>query len=130
MDKPFKPRTKFLAKAHILYYLSGDTLIADLDIGWGITLKERKVRLANIVCPDPESDEGIESTKFVESLMPIGSVINLTSVENPLRTNRTLGLMYINGEDVSKMMINSGHAVPFRRSEDHRRTTEIVTEYT
>jgi micrococcal nuclease len=59
--------------------VDGDTVDVDIDLGFGVTLKDERVRLLGIDAPETrtrdlqEKERGLEAKKFVELMLPLGS---------------------------------------------------------
>ena len=115
MDKdPYIYRIRSIAKV-----VDGDTIDADIDLGFDITLSKR-IRLAGIDTPESRTKDeyekklGLESKEWLKKHLE-GAKDILIKTELPDSTEkygRIIGHLYINGEEISvnNKMINEGYA--------------------
>lgn len=115
----------WIVPARIVSVYDGDTLTvnADLerrvtDLGWHLTLEQRitsliHVRLAHINAPELGTPGGLEARDFLRTLFDPKAelILNSHSLD---KYGRTLGTITLpDGRDVSQVMLDSGHAVPY-----------------
>jgi micrococcal nuclease len=115
MDKdPYIYRIKSITKV-----VDGDTIDADIDLGFDISLTKR-IRLAGIDTPESrtkdayEKNLGLESKDWIKNRLEFAKDI-LIKTEKPDSTEkygRIIGHLYINGEETSinNQMIADGYA--------------------
>jgi len=115
MDKdPYIYRIRSIAKV-----VDGDTIDADIDLGFDITLSKR-IRLAGIDTPESRTKDeyekklGLESKEWLKKHLE-GAKDIIIKTELPDSTEkygRIIGHLYINGEELSinNQMINEGYA--------------------
>lgn len=115
MDKdPYIYRVKSITKI-----IDGDTVDADIDLGFDISLTKR-IRLAGIDTPESRTRDayekklGLESKDWIKNRLEFAKDI-LIKTEKPNSTEkygRIIGHLYVNGEDVSinNQMIVEGYA--------------------
>jgi micrococcal nuclease len=115
MDKdPYIYRIKSITKI-----IDGDTIDADIDLGFDISLTKR-IRLAGIDTPESRTRDayekklGLESKDWIKNRLEFAKDI-LIKTEKPNSTEkygRIIGHLYVNGEDVSinNQMIAEGYA--------------------
>jgi micrococcal nuclease len=115
MDKdPYIYRIKSITKV-----VDGDTIDADIDLGFDISLTKR-IRLAGIDTPESRTRDayekklGLESKDWIKNRLEFAKDI-LIKTEKPNSTEkygRIIGHLYVNGEDVSinNQMIVEGYA--------------------
>ena len=66
-------------RVEVTRVVDGDTIDVDIDLGFGVTLTNQRVRLAGIDAPETrtrdlvEKAAGLKTKEFVEQLMPVGS---------------------------------------------------------
>jgi len=111
---PYIYRIRSIAKV-----VDGDTIDADIDLGFDISLSKR-IRLAGIDTPESRTKDeyekklGLESKEWLKKHLE-GAKDILIKTELPDSTEkygRIIGHLYINGEEISvnNKMINEGYA--------------------
>lgn len=105
--------------------IDGDTVDVHIDLGFGVWLKNERVRLEGIDAPEvrtrdlEEKERGLSSKAFVERTLPVGSKQRLKSVGFNGKYGRILGtfILYDSLEDrwtnLSEMLLAQGLAVPY-----------------
>lgn len=104
---------------NILKVVDGDTIDADIDLGFSISL-EKRIRLAGIDTPESRTTDayekklGLEVKEWLKERLNFAKDI-LIKTELPDSTEkygRIIGHLYINGEEVSinNQMIVEGYA--------------------
>lgn len=105
-------------RAHIVSIYDGDTLRADVDLGFGIWQAGQKFRLYGINTPEvrgPERPEGIKVRDWLRNVLPDGSVAYIRSIKDTTgKYGRFLGLIYLEAEDMladdySPEQLSQGH---------------------
>ena len=67
-------------RVEVLRVVDGDTVDVDIDLGFGVTLTNQRVRLAGIDAPETrtrdlaEKAEGLKTKAFVEDILPVGTL--------------------------------------------------------
>lgn len=108
--------------------VDGDTVDVDIDLGFDTWLHNQRIRLSNIDAPEvrtrdlEEKAAGLESSAFVESLLPVGSKQILLSREYQAergKYGRIIGTFRVydapadNWTTLSELMIKEGFAEPY-----------------
>lgn len=105
--------------------IDGDTVDIDIDVGFGIILKSRRVRIAGINAPETrtrdliEKQFGLASKKRAEELLPVGSKqVLLTKLDEDGditegKFGRILADFEIDNSCFSDIMLQEGHAVSY-----------------
>ena len=118
MDRdPYIYRIKSITKV-----VDGDTIDADIDLGFDISLTKR-IRLAGIDTPESrttnlkEKAMGLESKEWIKKALE-GAKDILIKTEKPDSTEkygRIIGHLFINGQETSlnNQMITSGYALAY-----------------
>ena len=118
MDKdPYIYRIK-----NILKVVDGDTIDADIDLGFSISL-EKRIRFAGIDTPESrttnlkEKSLGLESKEWLKKALE-GAKDIIIKTEKPDSTEkygRIIGHLFINGQETSlnNQMIAEGYALPY-----------------
>lgn len=103
----------WVVPAVILSVHDGDTITVRVDLGWHLTLEMLHVRLAHINAPELVTPEGKAARDYLAALVPIGSLVTLTS-HSLDKYGRTLGTLTLaDSRDAGVEMLASGHAVPY-----------------
>ena len=111
-------------KVNILKVVDGDTVDVDIDLGFGVWLRNERVRLAGIDAPESRTSDAVEKVfgqaakDRVSSLL--GAEATLISQISKSGDNikgkfgRIIGnFKTINGEVVADVLMNEGHAVAY-----------------
>lgn len=91
----------------------GDTITVDIDLGFGIILKDQKLRLYGINAPElkgKDKEKGKESRNYLNSILSAYLTIK-TYKDKKEKYGRWLADVYNDrGEHLNAMMVESGHA--------------------
>lgn len=108
---------KYIYKAIVKSVLDGDTVKVDVDLGFGIWLKDQNVRLIKINAPEIKGDSkslGIKSKERLSEILLNKEIKLETSKDKKEKYGRWLGLITINinNEDVciNDLMVSEGYA--------------------
>jgi micrococcal nuclease len=97
----------------------GDTLRADIDLGFGVILADQSLRLLGIDTPEikgVERPQGIISRDFVVERIPVGSYITMTTVKDRKeKFGRYLATVYYGEKqkNLNEELLSSGMATPY-----------------
>ena len=106
--------------------VDGDTVDVDIDLGFGVWLRDERVRLTGIDAPEirtrdlEEKAAGFASKEFVESILPEGSKQVLISRDFKGKFGRILGTFKAYDHkrgawsDLSEIMLEHGYAVEYK----------------
>ena len=100
--------------------VDGDTIDVIVDLGFFI-MKKVRVRLLGVDAPETRTKDvemkkaGIKAKEFVQVYLSQNpDSIEMKLVSKKLDSfGRALGYIYVNGEDLSEILIKHGHAKPF-----------------
>ena len=108
-------------KAKLLRVIDGDTVDAEIDLGFGVYMKQR-VRMFGINTPDSrskdtdEKEKGLASKQRLTELLTREFVIE-TILNKRSKCGRVLGILYIENADskinVNEQMVADGFAVEY-----------------
>ena len=108
--------------AKLIRIYDGDTVWVDLDLGFGIWLRNQAIRLKGINTPEvrgSEKAEGIRSRdKLGELLWRDSFLIIKTSKDNQRgKYGRILGEIFIKSEErsVNQILLDEGYAVEYMK---------------
>jgi micrococcal nuclease len=103
-------------KAIVKSIYDGDTIRADIDLGFGVILSDQSLRLLGIDAPEVRGEErpqGLASRKFVVERIPVGSEITITTVKDRKeKFGRYLATIFYGNDakNLNEELIAYGHA--------------------
>jgi len=110
----------------IRYVVDGDTVDADIDLGFGVWLRDQRIRLYGIDTPESRTRDlteklfGFAAKDFVKNYLPVGSkqilktFIGKDGEDMRGKFGRILGDFFINdGKMLVKTMITEGYGVAY-----------------
>ena len=112
-------------RATVIRVVDGDTVDVDIDLGFGIVLKDERVRIMGIDTPESRTSDRVEklfgklATTRVEELLQGGDEVLLKPEVNKHgedmkgKFGRILGDFIINGRMLTDILIEEGHAVRY-----------------
>ena len=118
-------------KCNIIKVVDGDTVDVDIDLGFGIWMKDERVRIMGIDTPESRTRDLIEKkfgiaakeklTELLKGTPVLKTQINKDGEDMKGKFGRILGDFivadgyggYENGSLVNEIMIAEGHAVPY-----------------
>ena len=113
-------QTKDHYSAKIIDIHDGDTLRADIDLGFGVVLKNQTFRFFGINAPEIHGDTktaGVKTTAYVQETLAGKEVIIMSLKDEKEKFGRWLGrIYYYNGEDwvnLNQELIDKGLAVKY-----------------
>ena len=111
-------------KCKIIKVVDGDTVDVDLDLGFGVWLRNERVRIMGIDTPESRTSDKVEK---VFGLAAKARLISLLGADAILETQvhkgenmkgkfgRVLGnFVSINGEKCAAVLVREGHAVAYQ----------------
>lgn len=108
---------KYIYKAIVKSILDGDTVKVDIDLGFGIWLKDQNIRLMKINAPEIKGESkslGMKSKERLSELLLNKEIKLETSKDKKEKYGRWLGLIIIsvNNEEIciNDLMISEGYA--------------------
>jgi len=104
-------------KAMITKVYDGDTITADIDLGFGIVTKKQKIRLLGINTPEvrgSEKPQGIISRDALRQRILGKEVIIKTSKDKKGKYGRWLGEVFVEDENVNQWLITEGYAKEYK----------------
>ena len=129
----------------IRYVVDGDTVDVDIDLGFGVWLRDQRIRLYGIDTPESRTRDlteklfGFAAKDFVKNYLPVGSkqilktFIGKDGEDMRGKFGRILGDFFINdGKMLVKTMITEGYGVAYNGQsktviqEAHLRNRELL----
>lgn len=103
--------TTWTVPAVVQRVVDADTLILDLDLGWGIWLRGKRCRLAGVNAPEMNTSQGVTARAFVVQRCP--PLTRVTFVSRQLdKYGRPLGSVRLpDDSDLAHLLLAAGHAV-------------------
>jgi endonuclease YncB( thermonuclease family) len=98
--------------------VDGDTLEGNIDLGFNVELKNVKVRLAGVDCPEKSTPEGITSRDFTSQWISAaeGECKDVViSVKNHKRDKygRILGMITVDGQSLTDVLLINKLGKPY-----------------
>jgi micrococcal nuclease len=107
----------------ILKVVDGDTVDVDIDLGFGITLRDERVRIMGIDTPESRTSDKVEKVFGLAAKERLKELLGkdaiLITTENKHgedmkgKFGRVLGDFKVNDKRVTEILIEEGHAVKY-----------------
>ena len=107
----------------IVKVVDGDTVDVDIDLGFGVWMRNERVRLYGIDAPESRTSDkeekkyGLAAKKYVQECMPVDSTQTLRTMKDDVgKYGRILGVFVLpqyNDQRLDEMMIKHHHAVDY-----------------
>lgn len=100
-------------RAKVTAVYDGDTLTADIDLGFSVVLRDQTVRLARINAPEMRgagAEMGVKSRDALRSQVLGKSVILRTIKDSREKYGRWLGEVWVNDKCVNDWLLSEGLA--------------------
>lgn len=91
----------------------GDTITVDMDLGFGITMKKRSLRLFGINAPEvrgEQREEGLKSRDWLKAKILGERIIVKTIEDSTGKYGRYLAVVYFNGVNLNEALVKEGLA--------------------
>tara|TARA_Y100001938_G_C8061254_1_gene417426 strand:+ start:81 stop:476 length:396 start_codon:yes stop_codon:yes gene_type:complete len=107
----------FVYRANLVRVVDGDTLDADLQLGFSVVLQKQRIRLAGIDTPESRTrnlEEKALGLKAKERLQELCQGTFKVKSLGKGKYGRILGIPYTeDGKDICQKLIKEGHAVEY-----------------
>tara|TARA_R100000808_G_scaffold24982_1_gene60154 strand:+ start:5795 stop:6124 length:330 start_codon:yes stop_codon:yes gene_type:complete len=106
----------FEYRAYICRVYDGDTVTADIDLGFGVTLRKQKLRLLGINAPEIRGESrptGLISRDQLREKIGNKTVVIRTQKDKRGKYGRWLAEIFIDDVNVNKWLISEGLATPY-----------------
>jgi len=110
-------------KCNIIKVVDGDTVDVDIDLGFGVWLKDERVRIMGIDTPESRTKDKVEKKFGLASKAKLKSLLGKTGIlKTQVNKNgedmkgkfgRILGDFQVGVTTVSKILCEEGYAVPY-----------------
>ena len=108
-------------KAAVIRVVDGDTVIVDIDLGFGIWLRDQSIRLAKINAPELKGDTlkaAQESKEFLKKIVLNKWVQIRTEKDSKEKYGRWLATILLEEDnnliDINSKMVAEGHAETYK----------------
>ena len=131
-------------KCNIVKIVDGDTVDVDIDLGFGVWMKDERVRIMGIDTPESRTRDKVEKKFGLASKAKLKSLLGKTGVlKTQVNKNgedmkgkfgRILGDFQVGAKMVTQIMCEEGYAVPYfgGSKEDvqkmHQKNREILVK--
>lgn len=126
--------------AEVLKVVDGDTIEVDFDLGFGVWLRNQRIRLNGIDTPESrtadkeEKARGELSKNKLKEMLPVGKKIKITTALDPNeKFGRILGTIYNEEKvDINQWLIDNNYAVAYQGQnkelvqEAHKKNAQIL----
>ncbi len=126
-------------KCKMVKVVDGDTVDVDIDLGFGVWMRDQRIRLYGIDTPesrtsdDQEKAYGLAAKDFVVKWTNAGDLTLKTFKDDRGKFGRILGEIWYGGEhNVNQLLIDNHHAVRYHGqskddiAEEHLKNRELV----
>jgi len=113
MEK-FNEENLYYYKAKIVSVYDGDTVTADIDLGFKTWVKGEKLRLYGINAPElrgEEREEGLKSRDYLRGLILGKEVLIKTRKDKRGKYGRYLAEIILDGVNINDKLVEDGYAV-------------------
>lgn len=103
-------------RAKVTAVYDGDTVTADIDLGFSVVIKGQTVRLARINAPEvrgESAESGIKSRDALRSQVLGKSVVLRTIKDAREKYGRWLGEIWVDGVCINDWLLSEGLAVKY-----------------
>lgn len=107
---------EYRARTRVIH--DGDTLRADVDLGFGVWISNMPLRLAGINAPELGNPGGREARDWLRNKLPAGSLITIRTYKDATeKYGRMLTDIWlgdpVSGTSINQQLIAVGHALPW-----------------
>ena len=94
--------------------IDGDTFVCDIDLGFGIWLHDKSVRVAHVNCPERDTPEGEAAKVYTTNMLHQAKAITVCIKEHKGdKFGRILAEVTLDGRALDKCLIEDGHGVKY-----------------
>ncbi len=104
----------FEYQARVARVVDGDTIVLDVDLGFGVWLHQQNFRLLGVNAREKSEIGGAEARRNLSALAPVGSEVTVRSVKPDKYGGRYDAAVTLpDGRDLSTTLIQDGWAAPW-----------------
>jgi micrococcal nuclease len=98
-------------KATVVRVVDGDTVVMDVDLGFGVWMRAQAFRLLGLNARERAEIGGAEATANLEKRLPVGAGVTVTSVKNDKYGGRYDAVILLaDGASLNSELIHDGWA--------------------
>lgn len=108
---PPPPGTSTYHRARVLRVVDGDTVVADVDLGMGISSQEERIRMRGYDAPELGQVGGPQARAALAAFLPVGVAVTLeVGADWADKYGRLLAVVWLpDGRSVNRVMFQEGH---------------------
>ena len=106
-------------KCKLVKVVDGDTVDVDIDLGFGVWLRNQRIRMYGIDAPESRTSDKVEKVygmaakDFVIKWTNAGDLVLKTFKDGKGKYGRILGELWYNDVNINQRMIEEHHAVKY-----------------
>ena len=103
----------FLYKATVINVYDGDTITCNIDCGFGVILKNQKIRLYGIDTPElrgEDKKEGLEIRNILRDKILNKEILLKTIKDKKGKYGRWLGIIFFDNQNINDWLIENNYA--------------------
>lgn len=89
-------------QAQVVRVIDGDTIVADIRLGFGVELSLQPIRLANANAPEKDTEAGILARGWLATQLEGKTVTIITSKTERDKYGRVLARVLVDGKDIGE----------------------------
>ena len=112
--EPPDAESLYYYRAVITEVYDGDTVTADVDLGFSVWIRGERLRLARIDAPEVRGDDkeaGFAARDFLRDLILDKPIIVQTIRDGKGKYGRYIAELWLDGENINDRLVAEGHAV-------------------
>ena len=103
--------------ATVVRVVDGDTVILDVDLGFGIWLRKQSFRLLGVNARERATEGGAAAAAHLASVLTVGTILSVTSVKDDKYGGRyNAHLTLADGRNLTQYLIQTGWAAAWNGS--------------
>lgn len=109
-------KEEYIYDAYVVEVYDGDSITADIDLGFGVLLKHQKIRLLGINTPEISGEErpaGIIARDWLRENILYKKVIIKTYLDKKEKYGRWLAEVYIDDMYINETLVQQGLATVY-----------------
>ena len=109
-------------KCKLVRVVDGDTIDVDIDLGFGVWMRNQRIRMYGIDTPESRTSDPVEkiygkaATAFLEKWTNSGNLVLKTFKDDRGKFGRILGEIWYSGDNmynINQLLVDNHHAVRY-----------------